>query len=124
MVRQVTGIHAAFGERVEHERVVRVGAVTDLDCPFGHAWPQTSDPTEHILKLFLWIQSNKSVHDLAVLKDQYSRDRTNVEAACGLRALVRIEFADLYFAVILPGQFFNSWGEHAARPTPRCPEID
>jgi hypothetical protein len=37
--------------------------------------------------------------------------------------VVHVDFANLEFAIVLSGKFVNDWRDHAARTTPRSPEI-
>ena len=75
-------------------------------------------------EILLALQSDYSVHDLAVLEEEQGGDGVDAILDREILVVVDVHLADLHLAVVLSGEFVKDWGDHFAGATPFGPEID
>ena len=70
------------------------------------------------------IHAYKSGNSLAAAENEDGRDGRHAQAASDIASNIGIELGNYGLAFKFHGELFDDWGEHAARATPRGPEID
>ena len=78
---------------------------------------------DRIFQNFFILESNALGKNFSVLKKDDRRDRHNSVAGSNITVLVYIEFADLYFSVVLLSELFDHRSHHTARAAPCRKEI-